>query len=204
MRHVCCEQAAFFKFFGLHLDLDFTFANVFGLCLDLDWVLTNQDWIWIEKYDSPPISAAQGGSLVWWREGIYGQTSVKHTKKEDFIHVLPRHLSQKKICVRSRELEVLAASLPHKFFKPHSFPMTRTCESIESSRKLRIYVVALIVSSSKRASKNLINRFHVPWGNLRQSLVYQGRRAPRVQQRGVTNVMGWWLTITFQSVFSGS
>jgi len=132
-------------------------------------------------------------------EGIYGQTSVKHTKKEDFIHVLPRHLSQKKICVRSRELEVLAASLPHKFFKPHSFPMTRTCESIESSRKLRIYVVALIVSSSKRASKNLINRFHVPWGNLRQSLVYQGRRAPRVQQRGVTNVMGWWLTITFQS-----
>ena len=36
MRHFCCEQVTLFKFFGLHLDLDFTFANVFGLCSDFD------------------------------------------------------------------------------------------------------------------------------------------------------------------------
>ena len=27
MRNVCCEKAAFFKFFGLHLDLDFAFGK---------------------------------------------------------------------------------------------------------------------------------------------------------------------------------
>jgi len=36
MEQFCCENAAFFKLFGLHLDLDFTFENIFGLCLDLD------------------------------------------------------------------------------------------------------------------------------------------------------------------------
>jgi len=38
MRHFCCEKDAFFKFFGLHLDLDFTFEKFFRLWLDLDWV----------------------------------------------------------------------------------------------------------------------------------------------------------------------
>jgi len=32
--------------------------KIFGLWLDLDWVLTNQDWIWIVKYDSLLISVA--------------------------------------------------------------------------------------------------------------------------------------------------
>jgi len=36
MGHFCSEKAAFFKFFGLHLDLDFTFEKLFGLWLDLD------------------------------------------------------------------------------------------------------------------------------------------------------------------------
>jgi len=58
MGHFCCEKAAFFEFFGLHLDLDFTFAKSFGLWLYMDPVLKNQDWIWIAKYDSPLISAA--------------------------------------------------------------------------------------------------------------------------------------------------
>jgi len=39
MRHICCEKTAFFKCFGLHLVLDFTFETIFGLWLDLDWVL---------------------------------------------------------------------------------------------------------------------------------------------------------------------
>ena len=56
MRHFRCEKAAFFKFVGLHLDLDFIFEKKFGLWLDLDWVLKNLDWIWIAKYDSPLIS----------------------------------------------------------------------------------------------------------------------------------------------------
>jgi len=33
--------------------------KIFGLCLDLDRVLRNQDWIWIAKYDSLPISEAE-------------------------------------------------------------------------------------------------------------------------------------------------
>jgi len=33
--------------------------KIFGLCLDLDRVLTNQDWTWIAKYDSLPISEAE-------------------------------------------------------------------------------------------------------------------------------------------------
>jgi len=56
MRHFCCEKTAFFKYFGLHLDLDCTFEKYFGLWLDLDWVFKNQDWIWIANYDSPLIS----------------------------------------------------------------------------------------------------------------------------------------------------
>jgi len=36
MLHFCCEKAAFFNIFGLHLDLDFTFEKLFGLWLDLD------------------------------------------------------------------------------------------------------------------------------------------------------------------------
>jgi len=36
MPHICCEKAAFFKYFGLHLVLDFTFETIFGLWLDLD------------------------------------------------------------------------------------------------------------------------------------------------------------------------
>jgi len=36
--YFCCEKPAFFKFFGLLLDLDFTFEKSFGLWLDLDWV----------------------------------------------------------------------------------------------------------------------------------------------------------------------
>jgi len=39
MRNFCCEKAAFFKFFGLHLDLDFAFGKfvwtVVGLGLSL-------------------------------------------------------------------------------------------------------------------------------------------------------------------------
>jgi len=31
MRHFCCEKAAFFKYFGLHLDLDLAFEKTFGL-----------------------------------------------------------------------------------------------------------------------------------------------------------------------------
>jgi len=45
MRHFCCEKAAFFKFFGLHLEFDFAFENFFRLRLDLDQVLKNQDCI---------------------------------------------------------------------------------------------------------------------------------------------------------------
>jgi len=33
MGHFCCEKAAFFKHFGLQLDLDFTFEQIFGLIL---------------------------------------------------------------------------------------------------------------------------------------------------------------------------
>jgi len=36
MRHFSCEKAALFNFFGLHLDLVFTFEKLFGLLLDLD------------------------------------------------------------------------------------------------------------------------------------------------------------------------
>jgi len=36
MRHFRCEKAAFFKFFGLHLDLDFAFEKIF---LDCGWTL---------------------------------------------------------------------------------------------------------------------------------------------------------------------
>jgi len=56
MRHFRCEKAAFFKYFGLHLDLDFTFEKYFGLWLDLGLSFKNQDWIWIAKYDTPLIS----------------------------------------------------------------------------------------------------------------------------------------------------
>jgi len=37
MGYFCCEKAAFFKYFGRHLDLDFTFENFSGLC-----------WSWTE------------------------------------------------------------------------------------------------------------------------------------------------------------
>jgi len=46
----CCEKAAFFKFVGLILDLDFTFEKCSGLRLNLDWV--KPDWIWTANYDS--------------------------------------------------------------------------------------------------------------------------------------------------------
>jgi len=38
MQHFCCEKAAFFNFFGFHLDLVFTvqLKEIFGLRLDLD------------------------------------------------------------------------------------------------------------------------------------------------------------------------
>jgi len=52
MWHFCCEKATFFKYFGLHLDLDFSFEKNFGLCLDC---FKNQDWIWFAKYDSPKL-----------------------------------------------------------------------------------------------------------------------------------------------------
>ena len=55
----CCEKAAFFKFFGLHSDLDVIFENSFGLWLDFDGVLKNQDWIWIAKHESPLISGKE-------------------------------------------------------------------------------------------------------------------------------------------------
>ena len=57
MRHFCCEKVAFFKYFGLHLDLELTFENI----LDGSWTWTEfkQDWIWIAKYDSLLISAAE-------------------------------------------------------------------------------------------------------------------------------------------------
>ena len=38
------KMSHFKKYFGLHLDLDFTFEKNFGLWLDLDWVLKNQDF----------------------------------------------------------------------------------------------------------------------------------------------------------------
>ena len=47
-------KGCIFQFFGLHLDLVFTFEKLFGLWFDLDWVLKNQ--FWIAKYDSPLIS----------------------------------------------------------------------------------------------------------------------------------------------------
>jgi len=56
MRHFYCEKVALFKFFGLHLDLDFRIKTFFGLWLDLDRVLKNEDWIWIAKFDSALIS----------------------------------------------------------------------------------------------------------------------------------------------------
>jgi len=59
LRHFCCKKAAFLKYFGLHLDLDFALEKYFGLCLELDRVFKNQNWIWIAKYDSPLISAAR-------------------------------------------------------------------------------------------------------------------------------------------------
>jgi len=34
------------------MEKKWAFFKNFGLNLDLDWVLTNQDWIWIAKYDS--------------------------------------------------------------------------------------------------------------------------------------------------------
>ena len=67
MRHFCSEKAVFFKYFGLNLDLDFTFENIFGLCLDLDWGLKKQDWVKIEKYDSPLIS---GQRWAWTASGL--------------------------------------------------------------------------------------------------------------------------------------
>jgi len=36
MRHFCCEKVAFFKYFGLHLDLELTFENI----LDGSWTWT--------------------------------------------------------------------------------------------------------------------------------------------------------------------
>jgi len=64
MRHHCCENATFFKFFGPHLDLDFTVKNI----LDCGWTWTefwkNLDWIWIAKYDSLPISGVVGQERV--------------------------------------------------------------------------------------------------------------------------------------------
>jgi len=36
MWHFCCEKATFFKYFGLHLDLDFTFEKI----LDCVWTWT--------------------------------------------------------------------------------------------------------------------------------------------------------------------
>jgi len=47
------EKVAFFKFFRLHLDLDFAFEKKIGLCLDLDsrgeWILIFQLLIHIRK-----------------------------------------------------------------------------------------------------------------------------------------------------------
>jgi len=43
--HFCFQKGAFFKYFGLHLDLD--------------WVLKILAWIWIIKCNSPVISAVQ-------------------------------------------------------------------------------------------------------------------------------------------------
>jgi len=55
MRHFCCKKAEFFKYFGLHLDLDLTFEKKIEMCLDWD-CFKKQDWILIAKYDSPLIS----------------------------------------------------------------------------------------------------------------------------------------------------
>jgi len=35
MPHFCCEKAAFFKYFGLHLDLDLTFEKMFWAVVGL-------------------------------------------------------------------------------------------------------------------------------------------------------------------------
>jgi len=35
MQHFCCEKAAFFKFFGLYLDLDFPFEKLFWTVVGL-------------------------------------------------------------------------------------------------------------------------------------------------------------------------
>jgi len=43
MWHFCCEKAAFFIFFGLHLDLDFTFEKKLDCGWTWNWVLKNQD-----------------------------------------------------------------------------------------------------------------------------------------------------------------
>jgi len=63
MQHFYREKAAFFKYFGFYLDLEFTFEKIFELWLDLDWVLKNQDRIWIKKFVSPLISAVHHHSI---------------------------------------------------------------------------------------------------------------------------------------------
>jgi len=54
MRHLCCEKAAFFKLFRLHLDLDFTFEKIFGLSfkksgLDLDRKIASPKFVLVGK-----------------------------------------------------------------------------------------------------------------------------------------------------------
>jgi len=61
MQHFCCEKAAFFKFFGLYLDLDFPFEKLFWTVVGLGLSFKKLVWIWIAKYDSPLISDTEQG-----------------------------------------------------------------------------------------------------------------------------------------------
>jgi len=53
-----------FQIFWTSFGLDLKFEKVFGLCLDLYRVLSNQDWIWIAKYDIPLISGMRPRLLL--------------------------------------------------------------------------------------------------------------------------------------------
>ena len=53
MGHFCCEKAAFFKHFGLQLDLDFTFEQIFGLILEESGLDLDRK-IWQSAHLSPP------------------------------------------------------------------------------------------------------------------------------------------------------
>jgi len=83
--YFCCEKAAFFKYFELHLDLDFTFEKYFRLWLDLDWVFENYHWGCIAKYGIPLISVIKAGPS---RCGAQCKTWARGPSKQWFYGVI--------------------------------------------------------------------------------------------------------------------